>query len=184
MKLNELPNRQRTLLIVAAAGIALYILDSVLITPLTTLWQAHSVEIADLQKKVSDGRDSIARADQTQRIWAEMRSNALPKDMAQAQQDVLGAFDKWRIANNLEFSSQRPQWKGRPSDRYSLMEYRVDATGTMPTLSRFLYDVEHSPLALRIDSLEISARDDLGQKLTLGLIVSGLRMAPVERKPQ
>jgi hypothetical protein len=172
------------LVIGAAAGVALYILDSVLFTPLTNLWQARSVEIAQLQKSVSTGRETIARAQQTQRVWAEMKANALPKDTAQAQQEVLTAFDKWRNANNLEFSSQRPQWKGRPADRYSLMEYRVDATGTMPTLSRFLYDLERSPLALRVDSVEVSSRDDLGQKLTLGLIVSGLRLAPVERKQQ
>jgi len=182
MKFTNLPNRQRLLVIGAAAVVALYILDSVLITPLTKLWQEHSVEIAELQKSVFNGRDTLARAQQTQRIWAEMQANALPKDTAQAQQEVLAAFDKWRIANNLEFSSQRPQWKGRPADRYSLMEYRVDATGTMPTVSRFLYDLERSPLALRVDSVEITSRDDFGQKLTLGLIVSGLRLAPVERK--
>lgn len=184
MKFNSLPNRQRMLVITAAAGVALYILDSAVITPLTNLWRAHSAEIAQLKKSVANGRDTIARAQQIQRVWAEMQTNALPKDTAQAQQEVLTAFDKWRIANNLEFSSQRPQWKGRTADRYSLMEYRVDATGTMPTLSRFLYELERSPLALRVDSVEITSRDDFGQKLTLGLIVSGLRLAPVERRLQ
>lgn len=184
MKLNSLPNRQRLLVIGAGAAVALYILNSVLITPLTNLWKAHSLEITQLKKSVSSGRETIARAQQTQRIWAEMQANALPKDTAQAQQEVLAAFDKWRNANNLEFSSQRPQWKGRPADRFSLMEYRVDATGTMPTLSRFLYELERSPLALRVDSVEITSRDDYGQKLTLGLVVSGLRMAPAERKQQ
>jgi hypothetical protein len=40
--------------------------------------------------------------------------------------------------------------------------------------------VEKSPLALRIDSLELNARDESGGKLSLGLLVSGLRLVPLE----
>ena len=185
MNLNlNLPNRQRTLVIGALAMIALYILDSILIEPLYHVWQTHSAEIAKLQKSVAEGRNTIAHAAQTERFWAEMQANALPKDPAQAEQDVLKAFEQWRSANNIEFSSQRPQWKRGATDRYSLMELRVDATGTIPTLSRFLYELERSPLALRVDSIELTARDEGGSKLTLGLIVSGLRLSPLERKQQ
>jgi hypothetical protein len=183
MKLN-LPNRQRALVIGAGAMVALYILDSILFTPLTKMWQAHAAEIVKLQKDVARGRSSIARAAQTERVWGEMQANALPKDAAQAEQDVLSAFDRWSRANNVELSSIRPQWKRGATDRYSLLECRVDATGTIPTLTHFIYELERSPLALRVDSVELTARDDFGSKLTLGLIVSGLRLSPLERKQQ
>lgn len=180
MKLN-LPNRQRALVIGAGAMVALYLLDRVLFTPLTKMWQAHTAEIVKLQKDVARGRGAIARAAQTERVWAEMQANALPKDPAQSEQDLLSAFDRWGRANNIELSSLRPQWK-RGTDRYSLLECRVDATGTIPTLSRFIYELERSPLALRVESVELTSRDDYGSKLTLGLIVSGLRLSPLERK--
>ena len=183
MKLN-LPNRQRALVIGAGAMVALYLLDSIVFTPLTKLWQAHSVEIVKLKKDVARGRSLIANGAKLEREWADMKTNALPKDPAQAQQDVLSALDRWGRANNIEFTSTRSQWKRGATDRYSLLEYRVDATGTIPTLSRFIYELEHSPLALRVDSVELTARDDYGQKLTLGLIVSGLRLTPLERKQQ
>lgn len=182
MNLN-LPHRQKTLVILAGAVVAIYVLDSVLFTPLTRMWQAHALEITKLQKSVADGRTTIARAAQTQRIWSEMQANALPKDPAQAEQEVISAFDRWGRANNIELSSIRPQWK-RGTDRYSLLECRVDATGSIPTLSRFIYELERSPLALRVDSVELTSRDDNGAKLTLGLIVSGLRLTPLERKQQ
>jgi hypothetical protein len=41
-------------------------------------------------------------------------------------------------------------------------------------LTRFLYDVEKDPMALRLESLDLSAHDDAGQQLTLDLQVSGL----------
>lgn len=181
MKLN-IPDRQRTLVIITSACLALLILEYWVRVPLTKLWQTHSAEIAKLQKSVAAGKATISRAAQIERRWADMQSNALPKDPAQAEQDVISAFDRWGRANNIELSSIRPQWKRGGTDKFSLLECRVDATGTIPTLSRFMYELERSPLALRVDSVEITSRDDSGQKLTLGLIVSGLRLSPLERK--
>ncbi|MEO6246006.1 MAG: hypothetical protein ABIQ12_11295 [Opitutaceae bacterium] len=179
-----LPNRQRGLVIGAGVMVALFVLNSVLFEPLYKTYKAHSAEIAKLKSDVARGRNAIARANQTEKTWADMRANALPKDASQAEQDVISSFDRWGRANNIELSSIRPQWKRGAKDTYSLLETRVDATGTIPTLSRFIYELEHSPLALRVDSVEMTSRDDYGQKLTLGLIVSGLRLSPLERKQQ
>jgi hypothetical protein len=172
-------NRQKVLLIATAAAVALYVLDAVLLTPLTKTWQTHAAEIVKLKKDVARGRSLIERGPQTQRKWAEMQAGALPKDAAQAEQDLISAFDRWGRDNRIELGSIKPQWK-RGTDRSSTLECRVDATGTLATLSRFLFELEKSPIALRVDSVELSARDEGGNKLTLGLIVSGLRMAPLE----
>ncbi|MBI5768864.1 MAG: hypothetical protein HZA93_13785 [Verrucomicrobia bacterium] len=177
-----LQNRQRLLAIIAGAAVALLLLDTILFTPLTKLWQTHSAEIVTLQKKVREGRGLIANEAALNRRWSEMQTNALPKDPSQAEQDVISAFERWRGQNNIELGSIRPQWKRGGSDRYSLLECRVDATGSLASLSRFLWELEHSPLALRVDSIELSSRDDYGSKMSLGLVVSGLRFSPLERK--
>jgi hypothetical protein len=182
MNLN-LPARQRWLVIAAGSVVALFFLDWALFTPLTKMWTTHSADIARLQKSVSDGRLTLARATQTERVWAEMQTNALPKDPAQAEQDVISAFDRWGRANAIELSI-RPQWKRGATDKYSLLECRVDGVGTISTIGKFLYELERSPLALRVDSVELTSRDDTGSKLTLGLVVSGLRLTPLERKLQ
>ena len=179
MNLN-VPNRQRWLILLAGTAVLLLILDRIVFTPLTKTWQAHSAEIARLQTSVRNGRGVIAHGNQTQRDWAEMQAGALNKDPAQAEQDLISAFDRWGRASTIELGSIKPQWKRGATDRYSTLECRVDATGTLGALTRFLYEVEKSPLALRVDSVELTARDEGGQKLTLGLIVSGLRMAPLE----
>jgi hypothetical protein len=176
-------NRQRFLIIGAVIAIALLLGDSMIITPLTNAWRSRSTEIAKLQKNVTDGRNTIARANSTQTKWKEMQEQALPKAPAQAEQELLSAFDRWGKASNAELGSIKPQWKRGANSKYSLLECRVDASGSLATLTRFLYEVEKSPLALRIDSIELTSRDDFGQKLTLGLLVSGLRLTPLEGKP-
>jgi hypothetical protein len=39
---------------------------------------------------------------------------------------------------------------------------------------KFLFNVERDPMALKIESVEITARDKEGQNLSLGLQISGL----------
>ena len=58
---------------------------------------------------------------------------------------------------------------------------RMDASGNLNSLSRFLYDLEKDPMALRLDSLEISSRDKEGQQLVLAVQISGLVLTPPNR---
>ena len=173
-------DRQRWLLILTGVALALLLLDSLVLSPLTGAWQARSAEIARLRKLVSEGESTAARGERTRGLWQEMQGQALPKDPAKAEQDLLTAFDRWGRAGGVEVASIKPQWKRGQTSQYSLLECRVDVTGSLPALVRFLHEVEKSPLALRIDSLELNARDESGGKLSLGLLVSGLRLVPLE----
>ncbi|MES2696168.1 MAG: hypothetical protein V4773_22035 [Verrucomicrobiota bacterium] len=175
-------NRQRVLIIATGAAVLLLVLDSFVLTPLTKSWGTRSAEIAKLKKDVANGRGVIDRGPRTQSLWKEMQGQALAKDPAQAEQDLISAFDRWGRATNIEVSSIKPQWKRGPGDRYSLLECRVDCAGSLATLTRFMHEVEKSPMALRIDSVELGSRDTSGQRLTLALMVSGLRLTPMERK--
>jgi len=49
----------------------------------------------------------------------------------------------------------------------------VDAAGDLDKLNRFLYSVEQAK-ALRLELVELGARDKEGQQLSLGLQLSGL----------
>jgi hypothetical protein len=177
MKL-EIPDRQRWLVIAAGGLVALLVLDTILFTPLTRIWKEHSTEIATLRKKVTEGRALIQSGPQVERTWLEMQRNALPKDAAQAQGEAISALEGWARSANVQLDSQRWQWKRGGTDKYSLLEYRVDATGSLPTLSRFLYEMERSPMAFRVDSVDLAARDESGGRITLGLIITGLRLSP------
>ncbi len=181
MKINA-NNRQRLLIILATVAVALLIGDSLIVTPLVKSWRSRTAEIAKLKKDVVRGRSLIENGPRNRTRWKEMQDQALPKDAAQAEQDLISAFDRWGRSSNIELSSIKPQWKRGTSDRNSLLECRVDAIGTLATLSRFLHEVEKSPLALRVEAVELTTRDNGGQKLALGLLVSGLRFAPLEKK--
>ena len=89
-------NRQRLLMILAGAAVLLLVLDSLVLTPLTKGWQSRRAEIAKLQKNVTEGRAMIERATRTRAVWAEMQSQALPKEAAKA--DASCGIAHWGVA--------------------------------------------------------------------------------------
>lgn len=175
-------NRQQLIAILAIVVVGLWLADKVVFAPLTQSWKSRSDDIAKFTKQVAQGKATISREQITQRRWNEMRKNTLPKDASRAEQQLLSSFDRWSQDARISVSSIKPQWKRGASDDYSVLECRVDAAGSLAALTRFLYEVERSPMALKVEAVEIASRDNTGTQLALGLLVSGLRLSPVEAK--
>ncbi|MCW5557240.1 MAG: hypothetical protein KIT22_05325 [Verrucomicrobiae bacterium] len=169
----DLKNRQQLLTILAFAVIGVWAADRLILTPLLDSWRARTVKTADLRKSVAQGTQLLARDRVIRERWDSMRTNTLPSAVSQAEGRVLGAFDRWSQDSRVSITSIKPQWK-RDAEDYLLLECQVDASGSLSTISRFLYEIECDPLALKIDGLELTARDAAGSQLSLALQVSGL----------
>lgn len=178
----QIKNRHQLLVIVLFTAFGLLIADSLVLSPLTKAWKARSVRIADLRKQVDNGEKLLIRAEALRSRWSQMQTNALPNNNSLAEQQVLNAFDKWSQDARISVNSITPQWKSERDDDYHTLECRVDASGSVGTLARFLFNVERDPMALKIESVEITSRDKEGQNLSLGLRISGLVLNSPEEK--
>ena len=171
----KIENRQQFLMALAIGAAALLIGVNFIGEPLLNLWSARSAQIKELRAKVSEGKLLIQRETGIRSRWDNMRANVLPNNPSLADQQVLKLFDNWSRETGAEISSIMPQWKN-DSTNYMTLNYRVEASGNLGTLSQFLYDIEKGPAALKLDSVELSAHDNTGQQLTLGLQISGLAL--------
>ena len=170
-------NRQNLLVALAVGVAVLFAGDKLLYGPILKLWSDRSVRIADLDKKVKDGEKLRLREQAIQNRWDYMRTNTLPDNMSIAEQQILKAFDVWAQVSRVSITSIAPQWKRDSEDHLSL-ECRVDAYGNLATVTRFLYEIEHDPMALKMELVEIGARDNEGQQIGLGLQINGLVLNP------
>lgn len=172
-------NRQQMLTIAAVVGVGLLLADKVLFTPLIAGWKDRSSRITELRKSVAQGESLIDRGDRIRERWDTMRTNTLPDDVSTAENQVLKAFERWSDESRISISGIKPQWK-RTSEEYMTLECRADAFGSIHALTRFLHSLEKDPLALRVESVEITSRDESGQQLALAIQVSGLLLNPQE----
>jgi hypothetical protein len=167
----KIENRQQILAVAAIALVSLFLLDRLIVRPLTASWKARSERIAKLEKQINEGGAALKRADTIRNRWSEMQTNTLSADNAERR--LLEAFNRWSRASNISISSIQPQWK-RGDDEYMTLECHANASGPVNAMARFLYEIEKDPLALRIEAVEVQARDEAGQNLAVNLQVSGL----------
>ena len=173
----QIKNRQKFLGIAAIVGLVLLAGDNLVVSPLIASWNAREVRITELSKKIEQGKQLQARRATIEERWSKMRRSTFPSTQSQAENAMLKAFDRWAQDSHITVSSIKPQWKQTDED-YTTLICRADATGNMDTISRFLYEVEKDPLALKVEAVEITSHDNDGQQLSLGLQVSGLLLTP------
>ncbi|MCL4178094.1 MAG: hypothetical protein KJ072_10195 [Verrucomicrobia bacterium] len=172
-------NRQQLLAVIAIAAIALLAADRLVLSPLAASWDQRTSRLRDLKQSVTQGTQLLQRRNTIRTRWERMQTQALPSQTSLAEDLLLKAFDRWAKESGASIGSIRPQRKtGDPA--FILLECRADASGTLGSLARFLYELENDPLAIKIDLLEMTANDNNGQQLTLTLQVSGLILTPRE----
>ena len=127
----NLANRQQLLGIVAIAALAVLVGDRLILSPLTTAWKARSSRIADLQRSVNQGNLLLDREASIRSRWASMRTNTLAREVSEAENQALSAFDRWSQESRVGINSIKPQWR-RYGEDYATLECRVDALAACP----------------------------------------------------
>lgn len=173
----QIKNRQRVLVVVAVTAIALFAGDRLVLSPLTSAWGARAKRVAELRTKIGQGNLLVQREQGIRSRWQQMSRNTLPNNSSAAEQQVFKAIDAWAQNSGVTISAITPQWKHN-SDDYMTYECRVDAAGDLGKLSRFLYSAERDLMALKLELVELAARDKDGQQLSLGMQLSGLVLTP------
>ncbi len=173
----KIKNRQQLLAVLAIATVALFAGDKLLFSPLVKSYKERNNGIIDLRKKVNQGAQLLLREQGIRGRWEHMQTNTLPLNPSLAEQQVFQAVDSWSQFSRVGITSIMPQWK-KDAEDFMTLECRVDALGSLDTICRFLYEIETDPLALKIEAIELSARDNAGQQFSLGLQFSGLVLTP------
>jgi hypothetical protein len=173
----QIKNRQRLLVIAAISVIGLFVGDKVILSPIASAWSARARHIEELRKQVAQGKQLLQRDRSIRNRWEEMQRRTLTNNLSAAEQQLWKAIDSCAQDTRVTINAITPQWK-RETDEYMRYECRIDAAGDLDRLSRFLHRVEREPLALKLESVELGARDKEGQQLSLGLQISGLVLNP------
>jgi Tfp pilus assembly protein PilN len=162
--------------IAAAGSVGVLLLLQFVLTPVTQRWKDQSERIALLREQVERGQLLLDRETAIRDRWDSMLRNNLPADPSAAENELIKAIARWVGESRVALTSLTPLW--RPHDQgYQTLECRATATGSQSALSRFLYEMETDPMAVRLETAEITARDDKGQQLTLNARFTALQLA-------
>lgn len=174
-------NRQEFLVALTVAVAVLALVVNFILPPVLDWWTARKHEIKDLSERVANGKTMIKREQIIRDHWADMQAKSLPPEAPAAEQKFLNAIDGWSHDSGAEITSIMPQWKSE-STNYMTLDCRVEADGDLNALSKLIFDLEHGPMPLRLDTVELSSHDNNGQQMTLGLEIDGLALLNKDNK--
>ena len=178
----QIKNRQQFLTILTLTAIGLLVLDKVVEPPLTKLWNKNAAQITSLQNQVKHGEALKRNRDSLRRIWTEMQASSLTNDTTMAEQQLFSGLNRWSQMSGIRIDNIAPQWKQGSDVSFKTLECRVDASGSIDRVSDFLYQLETDPMALKVQSVEMTAKDNNGSVIALGVQVSGLVLTAQEPK--
>lgn len=165
--------RERLLLLLAGACIALLVLDRLVLTPLLRRWQDRAEEVRRLRASIAQGNGIISQEARWLRWRDAAEGRLLPGEPAAAESLLLTQVDAWARQSGLTVKTLRPRWQ-EVKGQGSLPELQVAGTGTLSAVVRFLYQVETSPLALAVEHLELASGGKDESALRVDMRISGL----------
>ena len=177
----QIKNRQQFLTVLTIAAVALLAIDKIVSPPLVKLWKSRAARINQLRNDVLNGESLRKSKDAYRRTWAQMQAGTLTNNTTIAEQQLFTGLNHWSQLSGITINTVTPQWKQGSDPTYKTIECRVDAAGSIDRVSEFLYNLEKDPMALKLQSIELSSRDNTGMQLALGVQISGLVLTPSEK---
>lgn len=174
--------RQKYLIIGAIAAVVLLAGDYLILSPLTRAWTERSERIEALRAKISKGEQILERETNTRVRWDDFKKRSLASDRSSSESDVLKLITEWSRESRFNVSSIRPSWREDEKDHVRL-QCRVSGDGSLESIARFLFHLDASDLAIRAETIELTARDKKGQKLGVDIQLSGLQIIE-EKEPK
>lgn len=169
------PNdRKRLLLLASGLVLAIFVGDRFILSPMLSAWKERSEKIGELKTSIDSGEKLIDRAETLERRWDEINETALPAgDAAAAESALLNAVNDQGKSAGLNMTALKPHWV-EDDDLGSRLEIRVSAEGSLGQISRFIYNMKNCGTPVRIEDIELRARDDHGATISVEARLSGL----------
>lgn len=171
-----LSKRERLIITVTLIVLALLGLDFYVVTPLLDRLAAIETQKQVLLDKMERGTALLANKRRIGPKWQEMTASGLKRGPAEAESQILHAVQNWSREAGLKLSSLKPE---RLPEKKNLQEisFQAGGTGSMSAVSRFLWCIETAKVPIRVKDLQLGARKEGTDDLTLQLRLSTLYQA-------
>jgi len=175
----HLSHREKYIAIVAACVLVILVADQQVITPALDSRAALDTEQQKLQKEFENATWLFDRRRNIDGEFRDMQTKGLGTDPLGAESRLLHAIRDWAQETGMAVSSVKPERGDRDKESpVRVIDVLVSGTGTMQSVSRFLWRVESAPLPVRIASLQMGSRKDGADDLSVQLKLTTVYLAP------
>ena len=176
-----LSKRERIIAVVAIAAVGFLVLNKFLIGPVADKLQQLEMQKQQLQVELNEAQNLFQRRRMLEKDWRAMLADGLRNEV-EAESKIARAIDGWSRESSLTLSSVKPD---RTAADKGLTEitFVVAGTGTLEAVARFLWQVETTPLPIKVKDMQLGSSNESGQSMSVQLRLSAICLG-AEQKPQ
>ena len=172
-----LSKREAYIAAAAILTIVVLALDWYVLTPVLDRQAALEAEEQTLLGDLAEARALFKRRVLLGRKWRELLDAGMGRGVAEAESQVLHALRDWSQASRLTLTSLKPE-KVTERDDLLEMSFQAAGTGPMSAIAGFLWRIESARIPIRIERLQLGARREGADDLSLQLSLSSLCLPP------
>lgn len=177
-----LTKRERTISLVVAGALAIFLLDQYALTPMLSRGSQIETESRECQLQDKKAQQLFVKNRKLGGKWSEMNAAGLGSDASTAESRLLHSIRDWAQDSGLNLASVKPE-RSEPERQFQKITFRASGTGPMSAVSKFLWQVETAKIPVRIADLQLSSRKEGMDDLSLQLSVSTLCLAQKPEAP-
>jgi len=167
-----LSKRERTIALATLIAVAILVLDQLVLSPVLARLDELRADDKLYTDKLTHASSLFLHRKATETRWNQMVADGLKADAADTEDALDHAVYEWAQSSGLVLKSCTPERTGL-KDRPEVVLYVV-GTGSMSAVAHFLFLAQTSKLPVQPEDVEIGARREAADDLTMTLHISGL----------
>ena len=179
-----LSRREQIIGLVTAGVLGLLALDHVALSPLLERRASADTDLRAAEGDALRADQLLQNAPRMLTRWKTMKDAGLKSDATESKSQAMRKLLEWERESGIEFTSLQPDrgdagaMGSRKHKDFQQITIRASGTGSMRSVSRFLWQVQTAEIPMRITDLQIDARKPGSDDLMMTLSVSTLALAP------
>jgi Tfp pilus assembly protein PilO len=180
-----LSKREQIMAIVAVAAVGFLVLNKFLIGPVAGRLNQLETQKQQLLVEMNEAQNLFQRRRLMEKDWKAMLAEGLRNEV-EAESRIARAIDGWSREAKLTLSSVKPD-RAAADKGLTEITFAVAGTGSLESVAQFLWEVETTPLPIKVKDMQLGSSNESGQSMSVQLHLSaicpGTEPKPSEKKP-
>lgn len=166
-----LTSREQKIMYLTVASVVFLIFNTYILEPVLDKRAETSQTREALQLQVDQSLATLQRKKLLQKRWTQMQQAGLCSDVQKTEAMVYRYLEKSSERSRLELGSVQPDRLATES-QLGEIDFVLSGTGSMQSVTEFLWDLETATIPLRIKSYQLGSKNEIAQVMTIQIELS------------
>jgi hypothetical protein len=169
--------REKIILLLVGLAVLVFAGDRYVLTPFMQQRDDLATQLATDAEKMRKAHQLFDANRNAVAKWNLMLTSGLKADASSAESQMLHSLQNWAQESGMHPPSVKPE-RSEQDKQFRKIVFRATGEGSMDSIAQFLYRIQTSTIPARVTDIQLAAKKENTDDLTVTIGVSTLFLAP------